>query len=401
MAGQTKKRKNNISRFRQDRRLLVVGALQALALLLMLGTVVFCIVQYQDRLNLNSLRQGVAYLKAAASREGAAEFSLELERDSVYRPFGFGIASVSKDGYRYTSSVSANNYHALGSYSQPALAAGDRTVLVYDRGGTAFSVMNSYATVYSETLDSVILSGSMNRAGAFSIVTNESGYRSAVAVYSAKQKLLCKWLTSQYYVMLTSISPDSRDFAALCFSQSEGTLRTQALLFHIGEETAFATLELSGRNVCSMKYDNSGNLFILCEDGLELFDKTGKSIYHETFSQTLTDFSHEEGQLPLMIFTAADAGGEQVQLRMLNSDGSVRCDAAYSGTYLAAAANGSRIHLLLSDRLVTVDTGSGSTSELAQSGARGVLAASDGNPILLYSDRGEKPELSKTLKEAR
>lgn len=400
MAEQTKKR-NNISRFRQDRRLLVVGGLQGAALLLMLGTLIFGIVQYQDQLNLSSIRQGIAYLKAAASQQGPEQYALELDGDSVYHAFGLGVASSSQDGYRYTSSVAANSYHALGSWGSPALSVGDRTALIYDRGGKTFSVMNSYSQLYSETLDSAILSGSMNRAGAFSIVTNENGYRCAVAVYSSKQTLLCKWLTSQYYVLLSTVSPDSRAFAALCFSQESSALQTQALLFRIGEESAFASIDLTGRTVCSMKYDNSGNLFILCDDGLEIYDGSGTSIHKESFSRTLSDFSHTEGRLPLMVFTWADASGEQIQLLMLNSDGSVRLSETVSGTYLDADTDGTRVHLLLSDRVLSLDAVSGGTAELSQSGARSVLAASDGNPILLYTDRCEKPDVSKSLKEER
>ena len=40
--------KNNIAKFRQDRRLLVVGLFQGLGLLLMLAVLVFSIVAYQD-----------------------------------------------------------------------------------------------------------------------------------------------------------------------------------------------------------------------------------------------------------------------------------------------------------------------------------------------------------------
>ncbi len=385
--------KNNIAKFRQDRRLLVVGAFQGLGLLIMLAVLVFSIVTYQDYLNPAALRQGLRYLGATASQGSTALLDVDAEEDAVYLPLGLGMVSASKDGFRYHSMVEANRYHLSGSYHDPALTAGSRLALIYDRGGENLAVVTSYSEVWSKTLDSTILSASMNAKGAFSLVTNETGYRCAVSIYDEQQVLLCKWMTSQHYVLAASVNHKANAFAALCFSTGDNTMNTQAMLFRVGEETAFAAIDLQGRTICSMKYDNSGNLFILCEDGLVVVDASGDIKLDRTFDRPLTGFYHREGMAPLLVFTRAAEQGELVQLLMLSDTGKVLCDSEYAGTYLDAATDGKAVHLLLSDKLISFMPDTGESAEVSCSGVTAVLAGSGQSPILLYTDRAEKLQL--------
>lgn len=385
--------KHNIAKFRQDRRLLVVGTFRGLGLLIMLGVLVYSIVTYQDYLNPSSLRQGVRYLFATASQSKVTLLDVDSEADAVYLPMGLGMISASKDGFHYHSTVEGNRYHVSGNYHAPALTAGNRLALIYDRGGQELSVVTSCSQVFSTTLDSSILSASMNAGGDFALVTNEAGYRCAVTIYDRHQTMLCKWLSSRYYILTASVSPDAKAFAALCFCFADGAMESQVQLFRVGEESAFATVDVAGRNVCSVKYDNSGNLFILCEDGLLVADQTGKVTLERTFDRPLSGFSHQEGLPPLLVFTRAGDQGELVRLLMVSANGSTYFDEEYSGTYLDAATDGEVVHLLLSDRLLTLLPNTEQVVEYACNGATGVLAGSGNCPILLYSDRGEKLRL--------
>ena len=65
----TSKSKGNITKFRQDKRLAVVGGLRSLALLGLLATLVFCIFEYREDLNPQNLKRIASYL-ASAGRGG-------------------------------------------------------------------------------------------------------------------------------------------------------------------------------------------------------------------------------------------------------------------------------------------------------------------------------------------
>ena len=192
------KLKNNITRFRQDKRLAVTGALHSLALLGMLACVVFGIFRYQDDLRPENLQRLASYLKAAGTMtDPFSEYRFEAGLDTVYAPFSAGLAVTSGDTYSFVSGLGDSSYSIQLRYNHPSLCVSEPYVLVYDRGGTGICVANGYAEYLNTNLSSPILTASMNRAGAFALVTDEGGYRSAVTVYDDRQELLCKWLTTQ------------------------------------------------------------------------------------------------------------------------------------------------------------------------------------------------------------
>ena len=139
--------KNNIAKFRQDRRLLVVGLFQGLGLLLMLAVLVFSIVAYQDYLSPASLQQGLRYLGATASQGSTVLLDISPDEDAVYLPMGMGMVSASRDGYRYHSMVEDNRFYTGSSFGSPAITAGNRLALIYGRGGDTLAVHTSYGQV--------------------------------------------------------------------------------------------------------------------------------------------------------------------------------------------------------------------------------------------------------------
>ena len=387
------KLKDNITRFRQDKRLAVTGALYSLALLGMLAILVFCALHFREDLTAESLRRTVAYLKTASSAaEPFTEYRFETGLDTEYAPFGTGFAVSSADTYSYISGLGDSQYSLQLKYAAPAMCVSDKYILIYDRGGKGFCVASSYSEYLRETLDSPILSASMNRAGAFALVTNEAGYRAAVSVYSARQKLLCKWYTSQYYVLQTSVSPDSSHFAALCLSQQELQAVTQIRYFRIGQEEPVWTAELGERQVWSMTHDKSGGLLILCDDGVYRYDSEGACTASHALSQQPERFAAaEEGEL-FLVFSGASGSSAALQAMVVGDLGETVYQGRFSGTLRAIAADGGTAAILLTDRLELISYAAEGqpVRSVPSGGARDVVCSRQGESILIFSDRAEK-----------
>lgn len=387
------KLKDNITRFRQDKRLAVTGALSSLALLGMLAIVVFCIFRFHEDLSPENLKRLVSYVKAANTvADPFAEYRFEAGLDTVYAPFGSGLAVSSGDTYSFVSGLGNNGYSVQLSYHDPAICTSDPYVLLYDKGNKGFCVASSYSEYLHSSLDSPILSASMNRKGAFALVTNEENYRSAVTVYSAKQKLLCKWMTSQYYVMLTSVSPDSRHFAALCFSQEELTLSTQIRYFDVDREDAVWTVDLGEKQVYSMTHDKSGGLLILCDDGLYHYDKAGNLTASQLFSASPVRFAvHEEDDI-VMAFSDADKAAQRILILVASAEGELLYQESFPGSLRALDCSAGIASVLTNDALRSVRYFEEGQPVLVQqqSGARDVICDREGSAILVYSDRAER-----------
>lgn len=385
--------KDNITRFRQDKRLAVTGALYSLALLGMLAIVVFCIFHFHEDLSVESLKRAILYLQTAdMASEPFTEYQFESGLDTNCTPFGTGLAVTSADTYSYISGLGGNRYSIQLKYHDPAMCVSEKYVLIYDRGGKSFCVASGYSEYLRETLDSPILSASMNQAGAFAIVTNEENYRAAVSVYSARQKLLCKWYTAQYYVLHTSVSPDSESFAVLCLSQQELSSHAQVRCFRIGEEYPTWTADLGEKQVWSMTHDKSGGLVILCDDGVYRYDDQGKLSTSISLTSPPDRFSVTAGGDLLLAFSDASRGTPSVRVQIIGDLGEMVYQGSFSGTLRDVACDGGTGALLFTDRLekISYEQESQPVHTLSCTGARNVVCTSEGDSILIFSDRAEK-----------
>jgi len=396
MEKQTPAKKNNSIRFREDKRLMVVGGLRSLALLGILATVIFCIWQFRDDLNIENARRIISYVKSAAvETDSFSSYRFEAGLDTVVQPFQLGLAVVSSDTYHFISGLGSSDFTVQLKYANPTLSAGSNQLLVYDRGNSQFCVANSYAVLSSETLDCPIIYGGMNQAGDFCIVTNENGYKSAVTVYDKKSRQLCKWQTPDYYVMLASVNPDGDGFAAFCMDEAVGQLRSRVIGYAVDETESSYTIDLGSRWVYSLKHDKSGRLVILCDDGVYVYDQNGQPVGQNLFGSQLAMYAHQEGSMPLLALRATTGAGEQTLVRAVDADGSIIFEQQYPDTLRDLDYNGGTAALLFASRLVTVAVEDAAQPQQVLEGvsARGVLADRDGAAILIYSDRAEKAQM--------
>ncbi len=383
------KLKNNITRFRQDKRLAVTGALYSLALIGMLACVVFGIVRYHESLRPENLSRLASYAKAASTMtDPFTHYDFEAGLNTVYEPFGAGLAVASGDTYSFVSGLGDSSYSIQLRYNDPAIRVSRDYVLLYDRNGTGFCVANGYAEYLNENTDSPILTAAMNQKGDFALVTDQTGYRSAVTVYDSRQRLLCQWLTAQYYVMTASVSPDGEHFAALCLGQNGMALVTRVLYFAIGEEQPAWTVDLGEKQVYSITHDKSGGLVIVCDDGVARY-QDGQCTASLDFDRSLRLFSAVEGSDVLLAF---EAGSRGTFVQVLGDGLSTLWSGSYTGLPRAIDCRGGTFALLMTDRLETVRY-VGETivrDTLEMSGPRDVAVSPEGDPILFYSDRAEK-----------
>ena len=383
------KLKNNITRFRQDKRLAVTGALYSLALIGMLACVVFGIVRYHESLRPENLSRLASYAKAASTMtDPFTHYDFEAGLNTVYEPFGAGLAVASGDTYSFVSGLGDSSYSIQLRYNDPAIRVSRDYVLLYDRNGTGFCVANGYAEYLNKNTDSPILTAAMNQKGDFALVTDQTGYRSAVTVYDSRQRLLCQWLTAQYYVMTASVSPDGEHFAALCLGQNGMALVTRVLYFAIGEEQPAWTVDLGEKQVYSMTHDKSGGLVIVCDDGAARY-QDGQCTASLDFDRSLRLFSAVEGSDVLLAF---EDGSRGTFVQVLGNGLSPLWSGSYTGLPRAIDCRGGTFALLMTDRLETVryvgETIVRDTRVL--SGPRDVAVSPEGDPILFYSDRAEK-----------
>lgn len=395
MAGNEQAAASNITKFRPDRRGQVCGLFKSVALIGLLCSLVYCIWNYHDKLSLRSLRQLASYFSAsqAAGSADFAGYTFEAGTSSVYDDFGNGLAVMDSDTLSFINAQGREELSLQLKYTTPALSVAGDNMLAYDRGGKNLCLTNRYTALWQKELESDIISASVNNNGAFSVVTDEQGYRAAVTLYDNRQQEQFKWNTSEYYILFSCVAPDSRHLAALCMSEAGGKRNTRVRVFRTSQEDALFDIDLGSMTVYSMEYYKNDALVVVADQGVFFYN--GKGALEGQFPYTegaLVTFSHKMGQLPCV---ALETGDKDLRTRvvMVGEDGAPVFDRSYAATARSVSAAGDYIAVLLRDSVIHTATSPAAPEQAVEEfNARDVIQRSDGSVMLIYADRAELVE---------
>ena len=395
MAEREMRQQDNVTPFRPDRRGQVCGLFKSVALIGLLCSMVYCIWNYHDSLSLSSLRQLFSYFSSArqASSGDFAGYTFEAGTESVYDDFGNGLAVLNSDSLSFINEQGAEELSVQLQYATPALSVSGDNLLAYDRGGRGLCLTNRYTAMWQTELESDIISASVNNNGAFSVVTDEQGYRAAVTVYDNRQREQFKWNTSEYYIALSCVAPDSHHVAVLCLQESGGKRAAQIRVFSTSQEEALFDIALGGMTVYSMEYYKNDTLAVVTDQGVFFYDGNGQQTGAYPYTKgSLVTFSHKMGQLPCIALETGDRE-QRAQVVVGGEDGSAVFDQTYATTVRSLSTSGDHIAVLLRDQVVHTSTFAGAPVQTAQEvNARDVIQRSDGSVILIYAERAEMVE---------
>nr|WP_297175477.1 DUF5711 family protein [uncultured Agathobaculum sp.] len=286
------RKKQNIIRFpmspRERRRILqqakdprvrLTGMLRTVCgWLLFAGTLLFLLTNYQ-LFSPTSIRSLAEYAAAGLQQLEGDITTINYENGffSDGALFQSGLAYVDDDTLYLARPGSVTTLQYELGYSSPAVETADDYVLVYDRGGTRAALLNSIAPTAELSLSSPILTGCLGPNGRFALVTDEQGYRTAAAVYTADGSEVFKYQSSEYYIVSVALSPDGSTIAVLAFQQNGASLRSHVLFYNISNGELQADAVLSGVLGIELCYPERDTVAVLCDDGLHRVTSDGET----------------------------------------------------------------------------------------------------------------------------
>ncbi|MBO5213937.1 MAG: hypothetical protein J6B86_04125 [Clostridia bacterium] len=124
--------------------------------------------------------------------DGEEAVDLQLFQDGYVLLTRNGITVCGVDGNIYSS-------HTL-QYKQPAMKVCGKYILCFDRGGTSWSLLNSFRVLCSGTESADIINGAVSDDGYFAIAAERTEYKGCVTVYNTKGTDLSRWNSDSYLI---------------------------------------------------------------------------------------------------------------------------------------------------------------------------------------------------------
>lgn len=356
----------------------------ALVLTLILYIVVALIINssYLTVDRLMRLRSNVIYAL------GGDDDVLRYDSDTAvdFQLFQDGYAVLTRNGISLCG-VDGNIYstHTL-QYKQPVMKVCGKYILCFDRGGTSWSLMNSFRILCSGTESSDIINGAVCDDGYFAIAAERTEYKGCVTVYNKSGTDLSRW-NSDSYLIDTFFTGKNRLTIVSVKPEREKT-HTVFTVFQFKKPAAETIVTASDTFPLALSAKENGSVEMLTASGIQIFDG-------ETVTSTLTYPEPSPGryyQSPQGSMLSYQTPTGTVLVQGISEKGTPLFDGEYS-TVLSLACFRDYYFVLTETNLFVLDSAGETVSEQPNLGASKVLVSPEVS-LLLGQDSVQRLDLS-------
>lgn len=230
----------------------------------------------------------------AADYEGSYYETLSYESDNrqkfiLYRG---GLASVSPSKISVFTATGRRTLNMTTSFSSPFMESSNKYILVYDTSGTTFSLYNSFARVFTETLDYPVTNAALAEDGSFVIVSSTADRRSVITVYNRSFKKASE-LKADYFVFDIVVSRERNMLAILSYDIGTGTGRTTLSVRDLSTLEETQVLQFDGEFPMACGFLEDNGFAMLTNRHIRIFDRAmeEKNISEDYSAGNITGYS--------------------------------------------------------------------------------------------------------------
>lgn len=191
---------------------------------------------------------------------------------------GFAVLGE-RDLYVFSSS-GLELQHDQHTYPTPGLSAGKNRLVLYQRGGTEFTVEGRSDTIARRTTEQDIQFAAISAEGWLAVAT-ASRYRASLHVYGLDydvgDPLLSLSLVDEKPV-LAAFAPDNRNLLLGCYSVGDGALVSTLHLLRTDRDTIQATVAVHDAQLLLAQFWGNSRILAVFDTHTALYDTAGKEL---------------------------------------------------------------------------------------------------------------------------
>lgn len=305
----------------------------------------------------------------------------EIQSFTLYRK---GLSVAGNNSVSIFTQSGRQLISASVSYRNPVALGSGKYLLVYDLGGTGYSLYNSYSQIHTGSTDSPITAGAISPAGSYVLATRgEADTLSTVLLYNDRFTLVNRY-TKSGYVMDLSINDKGNLLAILLSDVSGGAFETKVFLYVPGESTQKALVSLSSGLGILCRFTSASYLAVLSEGGVDYISYSG-TLNHVADFGTRKILSADATGDGLAVALAGERQLDTNQLIVLDKSGKQLYKASGMRSFICLSRTGKWIYCLSDGLVERLNLSTGKWDSMPLSSKETKLLALDGEEFLLCS----------------
>ena len=204
--------------------------------------------------------------------------SYPTDTDQSFALYRKGLAVAGNSSVTVFSATGRQILSVPINYRNPRAVGTGKYLLVYEAGGTQYSLYNSDVQIHSAKTDYPIYGAEVSESGKYALITASRDYATVVSLYGSNFSKLTDYNFKNKYAMDVTINSQGTRIGILSSIPEQGAFSTTFLLAEIGAETAIAEPEVSGALGMSCSFTSSGKIAILCTDSVVYLSEKGQKV---------------------------------------------------------------------------------------------------------------------------
>ena len=265
------------------KRLFKVLGLSLLIVLLLLAAVHF-IARYTD--------WDIFGSKSKSDVQDGVIYKIDADTVRMMSPYGGGVALLTNSSVLYLDSSGREIESNKHIFATPEMRLNDKTVFLYDKGGTGCRLEKN-ASVYREfTAPGVITCGAVGKKDnyAFSL-DNHEGYQSHIFVYSFKGDKQFEWGSASDYCFRMALSDSGNRLAVCVLGVENAEYYSKVMLFSFNSGQPNYTVDFSGKTVFDIDFVTGKKLAVYTDAGVYFIDSDGTMSARQEYSSSEIEHS--------------------------------------------------------------------------------------------------------------
>ncbi len=229
-------------------------------------------------------------------------------------------------------------YREDSECKKPILVSGDKYLLMYDEGGTAYSLYTPIGQVRKTSADSTIQCAALSDTGAYAIATRSGEARYKISLFNSAFRKVAEYFRDNYVTSL-SINREGSLMAIAGILPDSAKLSGIITLCPIGSKDTKDVL-LGERIPLYASYMENGSLAVVTDTALLLISPDG-NILNEIQYQGMTLSSFDISDTRIILCCSENTLGTECRILLFDDRGNTLSDTAIADSiYSVTAADG-------------------------------------------------------------
>ncbi len=220
--------------------------------------------------------------------------SYESSPGQLFAHFRGGVATHSPSRISAFTTTGRRTLQMTSEFSAPFVVCSDQYMLVYDTAGNSFSVYNSFAKIYSETLTYPITNACFADDGSFAVITRDAGHRAVVHIYYPDDNFERDTYRWNAYMFDVAMDSDNDRLAFVFYGAGDGTGETIISLRSKSTLEEITTVTLNGEFPLDCGFMENNKFALITDGAVRIFDQSFDEAIaqiHEYSGGSITGFS--------------------------------------------------------------------------------------------------------------